>query len=373
MQSEKEFLRGFEECFDKLEDKRQKGKIDYPLLEILFLGIVAVAGRASNWKEIEFFGKANLELLRQYYPFNNGAPSDDTIRRTFDALEVEGLNSLLKDYFAPNLEAEHIAIDGKTLRGSGNNGKRALHFLNVYASCSGITLFGKPIDEKNNEITAIPEAIDALDIKGAIVTIDAMGCQKSIAKQIRVKEADYIFGLKGNHTTLHNEVKTAFETNAETFFNMEKAETVDKGHGREEIRTCRVIRDFSKIPSSKDWDGIASVIEIKRSTITKGKLSEATNYYISSSKEVPEKLMKSIRDHWKIESMHWTMDVVFKEDNSSMHKGNIPANMAIIRRFVLNILGQMKQDKESKPMLMYKIGWSDDYLHKFIRKLMKGS
>ncbi len=212
-----------------------------------------------------------------------------------------------------------------------------------------------------------------MDIKGAIVTIDAMGCQKSIAKQIRVKEADYIFGLKGNHTTLHNEVKTAFETNAEGFFNMEKAETVDKGHGRNETRTCRVIRDFSKIPSSKDWDGIASVIEIKRSTISKGKLSEATNYYISSSKETPEKLMKSIRDHWKIESMHWTMDVVFKEDNSSMRKGNIPANMAIIRRFVLNILGQMKHDKESKPMLMYKIGWSDDYLHKFIQKLVKGS
>jgi predicted transposase YbfD/YdcC len=372
MQSEKEFLRGFEECFGQIEDKRQQSKVDHPLLEVLFLCIVAVASKASDWKEIEFFGKTNLDLLRQYYPFLKGTPSDDTIRRVFEALDPKNLNKVLMEYFTPDLQNEHIAIDGKTLKGSSNNGKKALHFLNVYASGCGLTLFGKPIDDKSNEIAAIPEAIDVLDIKGAVVTIDAMGCQKTIAKQIKEKGGDYIFGLKGNHTVLHNQVKDAFGTNAESFFKIEKAETTDKGHGREEKRVCRVIRDFSKIPNTKDWEGIAAVIEIKKTTITKGKLSESTNYYISSSSSSALELMKNIRNHWKVESMHWTMDVVFKEDASSMYKGNVPANMALIRRFVLNILTQMKQDikqKPSRPLLMYMIGMSNDHLHTFIKKL----
>lgn len=373
MQSEKEFLGGFEECFSGLEDKRQTSKVDHPLLEILFLSIVAVAGKASNWKEIEFFGNSHLSSLQKYYPFVSGIPSDDTIRRTFEILDPKALNDVLRKYFTLDLNGEHVAIDGKALRGSARNGLRALHFLNVYAPSSGITLFGKAIDAKNNEITALPEVIEVLDIKGAIVTIDAMGCQKSIAEQIQKKGADYILGLKGNQMSLYNEVKTAFESNAETFFGMEFAKTSEKGHGRIEERSCRVIRDFTKIPSSTNWQGLASVIEIKRKTTIKDKVTEATNYYISSSIQQPEQMMRSIRSHWGIESMHWVLDVVFKEDASSMHKGNIPANMAITRRFVLNILGQMKRKGKSKPMLMNGIGWSQDYLHNFIQKLMKGS
>ena len=143
MQSEKEFLSGFEECFSVLKDKRQRSKIDHPLLEILFLSIVAVAGKASNWKEIEFFGNSHLGSLQQYYPFVSGIPSDDTIRRTFEILDPKALNDVLRKYFTLDLNGEHVAIDGKALRGSARNGLRALHFLNVYAPSSGITLFGK--------------------------------------------------------------------------------------------------------------------------------------------------------------------------------------------------------------------------------------
>jgi predicted transposase YbfD/YdcC len=356
-----------------LEDKRQSSKVDHPLLEILFLSLVAVAGRASNWKEIEFFGKSHISVLQEYYPFANGVPSDDTVRRTFEILDPDRLNEVLRKYFTVDLTGEHVSIDGKALRGSARSGVRALHFLNVYAAESGITLFGKAIDAKNNEITALPEAIDVLDIKGAIVTIDAMGCQRSIAAQIKKKGGDYILGLKGNQVALYNEVKTAFESKAETFFKMESARTLEKGHGRIEERSCRVIRDFAKIPSSSNWQGLSSVIEIKRKTTIKDKITETTNYYISSSMQKPEQMMKSIRSHWGIESIHWVLDVVFKEDASLMHKGNIPANMAITRRFVLNILGQMKQKGETKPMLMNGIGWSQDYLRKFIQKLIKGS
>jgi predicted transposase YbfD/YdcC len=375
MQTEKEFLDGFEGCFGKVKDKRQASKAVYPLIEILLLSISAVAAGAFSWEMIEEFGKINLSHFRKYYPFTNGVPSDDTIRRLFERICPEELGYALKAYFTRNLdlEGEDIAIDGKTLRGSKKNRPRAIHFLNVYASGSGITLFGKEVDSKTNEITAIPEAIKLLDIKGATVTIDAMGCQKSIAELIRAKEADYIFGLKGNHTSLHEEVKTLFSTKAEKFFAMEIAESHDKGHGRIEKRTCRIVRDLSKIPSAKVWLDLSCVIEIESAVETKGKITNSVNYYISSSTKSAEQIMKSIRSHWAIESMHWILDVVFKEDASSMYNGNVPANMALVRRFVLNILTQMKQPRETRPLLMKKIGWSPDHLHRFIQMLTNDS
>lgn len=373
MQSEKEFIKGFEECFGELEDTRQQSKVDHPLIEILFLAIVAIAGSSITWRMIEAFGKAHLSILQEYYPFQNGVPSDDTIRRTFEILDPIKMNEALREYFATDLSDKHIAIDGKSLRGSKHNGIRALHFLNVYASESGITLFGKCINEKTNEITAIPEAIDCLDIKGSTVTIDAMGCQKTIAAKINEKGADYILGLKGNHVAIYTEVQQAFATGAKDFFKIEEAKTVEKGHGREEERRCRIIRDFSKIPHAKEWSKIAAVIEMQRKVTIKGKVQEATNYYISSSNSGAEKMMQTIRSHWKIESMHWSLDVVFKEDGSSVRKGNTPANLAITRRFVLNILDAIKTKRESKPTLMKMIGWSPDYLRKFIKMLVNYS
>lgn len=371
MLSEKEFLKGFEECFDRVADTRQRSKVDYPIIEILFLSIVAVAAGACSWEMIEVFGKTNLRILREYYPFKNGTPSDDTIRRVFEIINPENLNTALSEYFTKDLDlnGQNVAIDGKCLRGSRHNGSRALHFLNVYAAGSGLTLFGKIVDAKTNEIVAIPEAIDLLDLKGSTVTIDAMGCQKHIAQKIIDKEADYIFGLKETHATFYHEVSSAFKTNATVFFTMDCASTNEKGHGRTEERTCRVIKDLSKFPSIKDWPGIKSLIEVKRVTTIKDKTTEAINYYISSASSDANQMMKDIRSHWKIESMHWMLDVVFKEDASSMYKGNIPANMAIVRRFILNILSGMKEKRESRPLLMKMIGWSPEYLHKFIQKL----
>jgi predicted transposase YbfD/YdcC len=371
MQTEKEFLSGFEECFGEIEDKRQSAKSVYPLIEILFLTIVAVSAGAFSWQMIEEFGKINIAHLRRYYPFADRIPSDDTIRRLFEMMNPEQLNKALIQYFTKDLDltGEDVAIDGKSLRGSRRNGVRALHFLNVYASGSGITLFGKAVDSKTNEITAIPEAIDLLDIKGATITIDAMGCQKSIASKIIDKGADYILGLKGNQIALYEEVKALFSTNAEKFFDMEVSKTQDKAHGRIERRTCRIVRDLTKIPSSIDWRNIACVIEIRSEIEVKGTTTISANYYISSSQNSAAQIMKSIRAHWAIESMHWTLDVVFKEDASTMYKGNIPANMAIVRRFVLNILGNMKGNRETRPNLMRKIGWSPEYLHKFIQML----
>lgn len=375
MQTQKEFLQGFEECFDLVKDTRQASKIDYPLIEILFLSVVAIAGGAFSFGMIEGFGKAHLEILRSYYPFKNGAPSDDTIRRVFEAIDPENLNEVLQQYFTKDWQSDgkHVAIDGKSLKGSRRNGRRALHMLNVYASGSGLTLFGKTVDAKTNEITAIPEAIDTLDLKGSVVTIDAMGCQKNIAEKIIAKEADYILGLKKNQASLYNEVEQVFSSNVEVFFDMKKETTEDKGHGRICKRTCRVISNLDKLPNVKAWPGAQSVIEIQRETTEKEVTTLSTHYYISSSKNSPAIMMKNIRDHWKIESMHWMLDVVLKEDDSAMNKGNVPANMAIIRRFILNILTQMKGKRESRPMLMKMIGWSPNHLHKFINLLIDRS
>ena len=371
MLTEKEFIKSFEDHFCDIEDHRQAGKIAYPLIEMFFLGVVAVASHAESWQQIEAFGEAHLETLQEYLPFENGAPSDCTIRRFFTTFDPNELNKILLKYFGQGLKDKHFAIDGKTLRGSKYQDQRAFHFLNVYASESGITLFGKILDSKENEITAIPEAIECLDIKGGIVTVDAMGCQKTIAKQIIDKEADYIFGLKGNHATLYHQVEKAFQTDATMFFNMDIAETYDKGHGRIEYRKCRVIHDLTKITECSKWAGIQSVIEVRRVVTEKEKISESTNYYISSSAQSAEAMLKSIRSHWAIESMHWILDVVFHEDKSGIRMGNAPANMAIIRRFVLNILTKIKQKRETRPLMMFAMGMTAKNVKRFADVLIK--
>ena len=201
MLKERDYIQNFIEHFCDIEDHRQASKVHHTMTEILFLAIVATASAAESWGEIEEFGKAHLTTLRRYFPFKSGSPSDCTIRRFFRSLSHEKMNEILGKHFGANLEEKHYAIDGKTLRGSKYEDNRAFHFLNVYAVESGITVYGQIMDAKDNEITAIPEALDALDIRGATVTIDAMGCQRSIARQIIEKAGEYIFTLKCTQLT----------------------------------------------------------------------------------------------------------------------------------------------------------------------------
>lgn len=369
METEKEFLSEFEEHFEDIKDPRQQSKVSHSLLEILFLAITAVAGRASSWSSIEIFGNIQLDVLRKYYPFKHGVPSKHTIRRVFEVVDSCQLGAVLLKYFAQDLSTEHYVIDGKSLRGSRYEDSRALHFLNVYAVHSGLTICGKIIDKKQNEISAIPEVLDFLDLKGSIVTIDAMGCQKSIAKQIVDKKGDYVLGLKKNHISLQHEVQKAFSSEALEFFTMDEFETNEKGHGRIELRRCRVIRDMSKIAGSDKWPGISSVIELYRKTEEKEKSTESTNYYISSSRQSAYAMLKTIRSHWQIEVNHWMLDVIFDEDKSRIRKDNSPANIATVRRFVLNILNKMKGKNQTRPDLMKAISWSKEYLDKFINTL----
>jgi len=369
MQSEKDFLKEFEEHFEDIQDPRQQSKVAHPLIEILFLAITAVSGQATGWADIELFGNLQLSALRQYYAFSSGIPSKHTIRRVFEVIDPKQMSALLLKYFGKNLSVEHYAIDGKGLNGSRYEDVRALHFLNVYAVNSGMTIYGKALDKKQNEISVIPEVLDLLELEGCMVTMDAMGCQKSNAAQIIEKKADYILGLKKNHIALQSEVERAFQSDASEFFMMDIAQTHEKGHGRIETRKCRIIRDMSKINGSNKWPGLQSVIEVYRHTIEKGKASESINYYISSSLQSAEAMLKTIRAHWKVESMHWSLDVSFNKDASGIRKDHAPSNIANVRRFALNILNKMKGKKQSKPQLMKAIGWSQEYLHKFVNAL----
>ena len=369
MQSEKDFLKEFEAHFEDIQDPRQQSKVAHPLIEILFLAITAVAGQATGWADIELFGNLQLAALREYYPFSAGIPSKHTIRRVFEVIDPKQMGTLLLKFFGKNLSVEHYAIDGKGLNGSRYENTRALHFLNVYAVNSGLTIYGKALDKKQNEISMIPEVLDLLDLEGCMVTMDAMGCQKSNVAQIIEKKADYILGLKKNHIDLHSEVKRAFQSNEVELVTMDIAETHEKGHGRIETRKCRIIRDMNKINGSDKWRGLQSVIEVYRHTIEKGKTSESTNYYISSSLQNAKETLRTIRAHWGVESMHWSLDVSFNEDASGIHKDHAPSNIANVRRFVLNILNGMKGKNQSKPQLMKAIGWSPEYLHKFVNAL----
>ena len=194
-----------------------------------------------------------------------------------------------------------------------------------------------------------------------------------ITKQIIEKEGDYVLSLKENHPTLYNQVVCAFAAEAPVFFDVETTETHDKGHGRIEVRKCRVMKNLSKIPESAQWVRMQSVIEVQRKVMEKNKETNMVSYYISSTQKTASEMLKTIRSHWAIESMHWVMDVVFREDAGRMRKDNAPANMAVVRRFVLNILNGMKEKRQTKPELMKAIGWSPEYLIGFIDKLLNYS
>jgi predicted transposase YbfD/YdcC len=371
MTTTNEFLEGFIDHFSSIKDHRQQSKVFYPVIEIIFTAVVAIAAKAETWEEIEAFAKTNLSVLREYFPFKKGIPSDDTIRRFFRHTDSSYLNVALGKYFGKDTAGDHFAIDGKSLRGSKTQENRALHLLNIYAAESGITLYGKEVDAKQNEITAIPEALEAIDIRGGTVTIDAMGCQKLIAKLIVEKEADYILALKENHGYFYKEIVRKFAYIPEKLERVDIAETEEIGHGRIEKRRCRVLYNVEYLDNYKKWSGLKTIVEVYRHFTENGKTSEETKYYISSSSKKASELLNYIRNHWKVESMHWVMDVVFNEDASKIRLGNAPTNMAIIRRFVLNILNRIKEKRVTRPRLMKMIGWSPQYLKLFIDAILK--
>lgn len=333
-------------------DHRIPGMVTYPLDEIFLTTLVGVICGADDWDGVEEIAAGALDWLRGYLPFESGVATAQTLRKVFRLLDPKTLEQGFAAWAASvrPLAREVIAVDGKTLRGSRqSDGTGALHLVSAYATCAGLVLAQRAVDGKSNEITAISELLEMLDIKGAIVSIDAMGTQKAIAARIVEKGADYVLALKGNQTSLHDDARLFFADPA-CAATCAKETDIDAGHGRIEERLCRAADAAWLAERHPEWKGLRSLTAITSRRIDKrtGAESVETRFYISSLEPDPEALSAAVRAHWAIENnLHWTMDVIFDEDRCRTRKDHSPVNFAVIRHAAFNIL---KADKTKGSM-----------------------
>lgn len=318
------------------------------------MAISAALSGVTDWDEMEEFGKYKLPWLRQFYPFKNGIPSHDTINRLFSALNPEEFfecfnqwTSLLKQRY----EHEVIAIDGKTIKGTNPKAKgmECLYYVSAYASENGLVLAQQTTQEKSNEITAIPKLLDMIDIQGCIVTVDALNCQKTLAKKVVDKKADYLFAVKNNQQELYDQIRGRFENQSVDDQNVEE----DIGHGRIEKRTCKVICNLDFVDNAPQWEGLRSIVQIQAQRTQKatGKTQTETRYYISSLPADAQLINRSARKHWFIENkLHWVLDVSFNEDKSRKRKEYSAQNYSIIIKAALNMLKNKPKTMSYKRM-----------------------
>jgi predicted transposase YbfD/YdcC len=324
----------------------------------------------DDWTSITMFGRLKLPWLRQYLPYKHGIPSHDVLGKVFAVLDPVQFSACFRDWVNSMAEftgGEVVAIDGKTICGSDDktSGKSALHVVSAYASGNRLCLGQEVVSEKSNEITAIPALLKLLTVKDCIVTIDAMGCQKNIAGAIIEKEANYILMVKDNQQELKKQVEKVFTMNPKA----EADITIDAGHGRIEQRTCQVIDNLTFLDDKQDWPGLKSIAKIisERTDKRSGKKSTETRYYISSLPAKPKIIGHAIRGHWAIENnLHWSLDVVFKEDNALKKKGNSAVNYNIIAKMALNIIERETESKSSKPQKRKRAALDDEFRSKLI-------
>jgi predicted transposase YbfD/YdcC len=358
------------ERVSELPDPRVVGRTAHHLVDILVLTVCAVLCGADDWEAVEMWGDAKLKWLRQYIPLKNGIPSHDTIGRVFSALDSVTFQDCFTRWVATicgSLEGQVVAIDGKTMRGSHYQrlGKKAIHMVSAFASEQGITLGQLKTEEKSNEITAIPELLAMLALKGSIVTIDSMGCQTAIAETIIEKEADYVLALKGNQGNLHEQVADFFEIAEQHAYKNLDAKpyvTCEKGHGRIESR--RVVALSTKdLEGIKAWPGLKSMIMVESVREIGETRTSERRFYISSLAPNSKRTGEAIRAHWAIEnSLHWCLDVTFKEDGSRTRTGYAAENFNIIRKITMNLLRQDLTMKRSIPKKRLYAALHDEYL-----------
>lgn len=362
---------GFLDYFGKIDDPRIDRKKLYPVDEILLTTLCAVICGAEGWNDVELFGKHKLDFLKEYLPYKNGIPSDDTFRRFFRAISpkafqecfIKWVNSL-----GITTLDKVIAIDGKTLRRSHDGDKKALHMVSAFATEARMVLGQCRTSEKSNEITAIPELLKLLAIKGSTVSIDAMGCQRAIAEQIVSKEGDYIFGLKGNQGSLYEDIVQFFDDKA-LLEEGDMYEGTDGGHGRIEVRKCLATDRIDWLTQRHNWAGLRSIIKVESKTESKENRKPDTRYYISSLPANAKRIHESIRSHWAIEnSLHWVLDMSFNEDQSRIRKKNAPENMAIIKHVAINLIRQIQKKRQSIKALRKVAGWDDNTLHAILQQ-----
>ncbi len=319
----------------KVEDPRRtdRGNIRHKLEDIIIIGLCTLICDGNDFADMEEFGIQRQELLHRFLELPNGIPDSDTFRRVFEQLNPEALSECLYDWLScSRKEGSVIAIDGKTICGSGNRSHKAYHVVSAFVAENQLTLGEITTEEKSNEITAVPELLDSLNISGSIITADAMSCQKKIVKKIREGEADHVIALKENQSGLLENISLYFDS----FSNeLPVLVTKEKGHGRIEKREYSLLKDLSWLPEAEDWEGLRSVGMVK-ATVTKGeKTSIQTRYYISSLNMI-DQFAYAVRKHWSIENqLHWCLDVIFHEDASQARKDLSPLNLNVLRKTAL--------------------------------------
>ena len=351
--------------FAGLEDPRVERTKAHLLEDIVFISIASVLCGAESWNEMEHFGKCKVEWLKTFLKLPGGIPTHDTFNRFFSALDPEQFERCFLAWtqsVSCLTQGEVVSIDGKAIRGSKHTGKKGMvHLVSAWASANNLVLSQRKVEDKSNEITAIPLLLEVLVLKGCIVTIDAMGCQREIASAIINKEADYILALKGNQGTLLQEVEESFRFIQATTVSVHN----DLDHGRIEKRTCSVIEDLSMVDQKDQWDSLKSLIRIESERCNKRTLEieKETRYYISSLPPDASHLNTCIRTHWRIEnSLHWVLDVAFNEDQSRKRAGHAAQNYSVINRIALNLLKNEKTSKVGVKSKRLKAGWDNKYL-----------
>ena len=331
-------------------DTRQQSKVLHKLTDIIGISLFAMIANANDPEEIEVFCKAQESFLREYFTLANGIPSHDTIERAFEMVSPEYLEGIQRK-FSELLNAGEgekirkiLAIDGKTQCGNGTDTQKANHIVSCVDE-SGFCLCQELVDDKSNEITAIPVLLDNLNIKGHIITTDAMGCQRDIVKKIKKKRADYVLALKGNQGTLFDDVKLYFG-DMEFLANCAYHKTVEKARGGIETREYWQTDEISWLAQKKDWAGIKTIAVTKNTIVKKGKTTIETRHFISSLPLDVKEVARAIRKHWMVESYHWQLDVTFREDANHTRNKHISYNLNIMRKLALNLLKLLDAGKK---------------------------
>jgi len=371
-----------EEHFGDLTDPRIDRTKLHKLLDILVIAICAVICGADSWEDVEAFGHAKIEWLSTFLELPNGIPSHDTFNRVFARLDAEQFQASFLNWMSAVSEViggQVIAIDGKVLRRSHDRGigKGAIDMVSAWASANQLVLGQVKVDDKSNEITAIPQLLEALEVAGCIVTIDAMGCQTKIAEMIIEKEAEYVLALKDNQGNLFEDTRKLFadlESSLYTAYAYDYDKTVNKDHGRIEIRECWTISDPEILCHLRGFDNWKKLLTVSRIRSQRWIGEEKTcedRYHIASIIGA-QKVLSAARSHWGIENgLHWTLDLAFDEDRCRVRKDNGPANFAVLRHIALNLLKQEKTSKRSIKGKRLLAGWKEDYLLKVLAGLGK--
>lgn len=361
--------------FSDLQDPRSDNR-SHLLLDIIVIAICAAICDADTWTDVELFGQSKEQWFRKFLELPHGIPSHDTFSRVFALIDTEQFQESFRDWIAAveeRTEGEIVALDGKQLRRSHDKakGKKAIYMVSAWASENSLVLGQRKVDDRSNEITAVPQLLDMLEVAGCIVTTDAMNCQVETAKKVIENDADYVFVVKENQPRLLETIQGLFDDpNEMRWVDTDSEATVDEKHGRTETRQCWTTSDpeyLAYIASFADWPGLRSIGMIEARRSTKEGTSIKRRYFISSLESNAKRLLHAVRTYWGIENkLHWVLDLAFREDESRIRKGNGPENSAVLRHIALNLLRREDTAKISIRAKRKKAGWDNDYLLKVL-------